>query len=120
MIFQCLRSLGGKRALDVLAEQLDAFLAVLDGTGQRVASWGGSGGRPGILADLLGKMHSAIGGFAVRSHFAGASKNSPSFSRKARLARWSRLFTAGTVRSRAWAMSSFESPSTSLSRNTVR
>src|SRR5205085_8738378 len=44
MIFQRLRALRGQRPLDVLAEQFDAFLAVLNGARQRVASWGGSGG----------------------------------------------------------------------------
>src|SRR5208282_5427822 len=47
-------------------------------------------------------------------------KNRPRRSRSCRRARNSRDFTAGTLNSRAAAVSSVESPSTSLSTNTVR
>src|SRR5580658_4227653 len=47
-------------------------------------------------------------------------KNRPKRSRSCRRARNSRDFTAGTLNSRAAAVSSVESPSTSLSTNTVR
>src|SRR5580700_6228191 len=47
-------------------------------------------------------------------------KNLPRRSRSCRRARNSRDFTAGTLNSRAAAVSSVESPSTSLSTNTVR
>src|SRR5580693_4962712 len=47
-------------------------------------------------------------------------KNLPNRSRNCRRARNNRDFTAGTLNSRAAAVSSVESPSTSLSTNTVR
>src|SRR6202167_6499724 len=47
-------------------------------------------------------------------------KNRPKRSRNCRRARNNRDFTAGTLKSRAAAVSSVESPSTSLSTNTVR
>ena len=106
MGFEGRRLFRRQRPLDILAEELDAFGAVLEGEGHFGVT----------LSDTPRKMHFVRGRFGAFH----PPKNSPSFSRNASRARCSRLFTAGTVKSSAEAISSFDNPSTSLRRNTVR
>src|SRR5213075_904962 len=60
VIFEGLGPIGGEGSLDVLAEEVDAFLAVVDRVRQR-----GFPARLGqhTLTDLLGKMHGSGSGF---------------------------------------------------------